>query len=273
MSEREARFLAGRVALVTGSVGGGIGRSTAMRLARAGADVVLNHGTSGSGRDRSDDVARVEAEIQASGSQVITVSADTRTDQGIETLVEAAKTKFGTVDILVNNAGAPWLEQDFAVTDRARWEATLAAEIVGPAQLIAAFLPEMRARGWGRIVNVAIDFRTLEALLDNVYGNRLSGFPHPFAVGKQARIELSENLAHAEIRHGITINSVLPGIIEECDWDAALSALDREPDDPPLLAGPDDIAQVIVSLCAPPFRLVTGSRIVVPGNLYERIRR
>jgi NAD(P)-dependent dehydrogenase (short-subunit alcohol dehydrogenase family) len=272
MTSTPDRVLSGRVALVTGSVGGGIGRSTALRLARAGANIVLSYGSSGRAIDRTAEVARITEAIASFGSRSIAVAADTRTRDGVATLIAQAQEAFGDIDILVNNAGAPWLEEDFTATSFERWRDTLALEVIGPAQIIAAVLPAMRGNRWGRIVNIVIDFRTFEFLLDANYVHRLDRAPYPFWIAKHARLEIVEQLAHAELRHGVTVNAVLPGIIEECSWDTAVVAASQDPAETALLAGPDHVARMVVRLCSDEFRWVTGSRIIMPGNLYERIR-
>ena len=272
MTPRPDRVLAGRAAIVTGSVGSGIGRSVALRLARAGADIVLNYGTSGRQLDRTAAIAQITEAIAGFGSRAIAVAADTRTPDGVNTLIAQARQAFGDIDILVNNAGAPWLEEDFAAASFERWRDTLAAEVLGPAQLTAALLPAMRNNRWGRIVNIVIDFRTFEFLLDASYRHRLSQAPYPSWIGKQGRLEMVEQLAHAELRYGVTVNAILPGIIEEFSWEAAVAAACQDPAEPALLASPDHVAQIVARLCGDEFRWVTGSRIVVPGNLYERIR-
>jgi len=272
MTTTPHRILAGRIALVTGSVGSGIGRSTALRLARAGADIVLNHGTSGRPIDRTAEIARITEAIAGFGSRSIAIAADTRTPDGVDALIAQARQAFGDIDILVNNAGAPWIEQDFASVSFERWRDTLAAEIIGPALLTAAVLPAMRNNRWGRIVNIAIDFRTFEFLLDASFGHRLSQAPYPSWIGKQARLEMVEQMAHAELRYGVTVNAVLPGIIEECAWETAIAAAQENSAEPALLVGPDHVARIVVRLCSNEFGWVTGSRLVVPGNVFQRIR-
>jgi 3-oxoacyl-[acyl-carrier protein] reductase len=268
MAETE-RWLAGRVALVTGGVGRGIGRSIALHLARAGADVALSYGSSGRAIDRGPDAERIIQAITEFGARAIALEADTRTDEGVASLIRRSNEAFGRVDILVNNAGAPWLEQDFAEITAQRWRDTLAAEVVGPAALTAALLPAMREQGWGRVVNIVLDFRAFEFLLDANYGHRLRAAAYPFWIGKRARMEMTEQLAHAELRHGVTINSVLPGVIEECGWETALAAASRSVPPEPGPAGPPDVARIVVRLCSDEFSRVTGSRLVVPGNLHS----
>lgn len=269
MTEPDARALSGRTAIVTGSIGGGIGRSVALRLAKAGANIVLNHGTGATG-DRSEDVRRVLDAITAMAARAVHVKADTRTAAGVAAIVAGAREAFGEPDILVNNAGAAWLEQDFAEIDEERWSQTLAAEIAGPALLIKHVLPAMRRRRWGRIVNLAIDRTTLGTLLDHAYANRLDRYPVPFALGKIARSDLTHLLAPIEWRYGITINNICPGIIEDMTFDDAVSALDGTARFP--MATPADIAELVFQLCTDAMRNVTGSDIVMPGNVFARLR-
>jgi len=100
-----------------------------------------------------------------------------------------------------------------------------------------------------------------------LFGHRLNAAPYPFWVGKRARLELAEQLAHAELPHGVTVNSVLPGIVEECAWETALEAAKGSGGDA-ALAGPPEVARIVARLCTEEFRWVTGSRIVLPGNLH-----
>lgn len=272
MTDNGSRPFAGMTALVTGSTGSGIGRSTALRLARGGAKVVLNYGTAGKDDERSRHIERIQRTIESLGTTSAVVRADTRDAEAAKRLADEAISAFGAVDILVNNAGAPWLEQEFAETTPERWAETLAAEIMGPSLLIGALLPAMRERRFGRIVNIIIDFETLGHLIDRQYGHRLEAFPYAFYIGKLGRQAIAPKLAHAELKYGITINNILPGIIEEMpasDAEAAVlaPAIAASP-----LVTPAHVAEVVSELCGPAFRHVTGSDIVMPGNLYSRIR-
>ena len=273
MTHEDERFLAKRVALVTGSLGRGIGRSVVLHLARAGANVVINYGSSGRTIDRSREIERLTKAIAGFGSRSIVVEADTGADVGVAALIKQSTEAFGKIDILVNNAGAPWLEQDFAEVAAERWRNTLMAEVFGPAALIAAVLPSMRAQHWGRIISIVVDFRSFQFMLDASYGHRLRAAAYPFWIAKRPRMEMVEELAHAEFRHGVTINGVLPGIIEECSWETALAEASGGAELGSPLAGPPDIARLIVRLCSNEFRWVSGARLVVPGNLFSRIRK
>jgi NAD(P)-dependent dehydrogenase (short-subunit alcohol dehydrogenase family) len=262
--------LHGRVALVTGSAGGGIGRSIALALGRAGATVVLNYGTGRSGAAMEAAAAGVAAALDAMGAASRIVPADTSSAEQVAGLVDRIQGEFAGIDILVNNAGTTWKEQDFVDADPDRWRRALAAEVEGPAGLISRALPHMRSRRWGRIINIGIDLFVLDLLLAAVYSHPLHRYPHPFAVAKAARQHLTEVLAYTELRHGITINSIQPGIIEEIPLEEAVRLSAGETGER-FYAGPSDVAAAAVFLCSDKARFLTNSVIRVPGNIYTRL--
>jgi NAD(P)-dependent dehydrogenase (short-subunit alcohol dehydrogenase family) len=262
--------LRGKVAVITGSTGDGIGRSSAFALARKGANVVLNYGTGRKTDQHKAEAERVRAELANMGSNCALIEADTKTNEGVRFLIASALEKFGTIDILVNNAGAPWLEEDYAASSAERWDATIAAEITGPCLLIKEALPHMREKRWGRIVNIIIDFKMLDVLLNQQYAHILSSYPYPFYIGKSGRYNIAKVLSHSELKNGITINNVLPGIIEEISLEQANSNSSCRHENE--LINPNDVADIICLLCSDLCKNVTGSDIVMPGNVYSRIR-
>ena len=192
--------LAGRTAIVTGA-GRGIGRATALELARMGAAVVVNDlGTSieGAGRDASV-AAVVVAEIEAAGGRAMASTASVTDFAGVERMVAEAVDRFGGVDILINNAGltssAPIWEMDPDVFDRVS-----ASHAKGTFNTIRCVAPAMRARGWGRIVNL-------------VSRAGLVGIPGTaaYAAGKGAVFALTNVAARDLASAGITVNAVNPG--------------------------------------------------------------
>lgn len=263
--------LGGRVALVTGSVGGGIGRSTALALARHGADIVLNYGTAHRGGEAVRRAEQVAAVITGVGRKVLVAEADTSDPEQVEQMFFLAQSEFRGVDILVNNAGGTWNDLDFVDADPPRWQRTLAAEVEGPAFAMRLALPHMRQQRWGRIINIAIDLTVLNLLLTSAYSHVLDKYPYPFAVGKVARQTLTELVAYSELKHGITVNSVQPGIIEEMSFEEAV-ALNADPQHGSrVYAAPTDVANAIVFLCSEEARFLTNSVLRVPGNLYSRL--
>src|SRR2546427_10016133 len=148
--------LKGRVALVTGSTGEGMGRSIALTLARDGADVVLNHGTNR--RTSATNNRRLVKTIEGLGTRAIVVRADTARGDEVRKMFTRAEQELGPVDILVNNAGGSRdPRQDITKVDDAAWQDVLRAELDRMFHTIRAALPRMTLRPSGRVVNVAME--------------------------------------------------------------------------------------------------------------------
>ncbi|MHB8376978.1 MAG: SDR family NAD(P)-dependent oxidoreductase [Dehalococcoidia bacterium] len=243
--------LAGRVALVTGATGGGMGRSIALTLARDGADVVLNY------RAKHERAAAVVAAVESMGRGALAYAADVSSTDGVDALFAAARARFGKVDIVVNSAGGPWKPQDITEIDPAHFQAVLADEVVATFLLLRAALPEMRRQEWGRFISIggyrADDWRfgPPEAPLD-------------YPLGKAARHWLTRTLGPREIAHGITVNAIAPGPTPSVSLEEALAALRGEPRG---RAGntPQDAAEIASFLCSDAASRVTGAVIPVPG--------
>ncbi len=248
------RSLEGRVALVTGSTGEGMGRSTALTLAREGADVVLNHGTNrrtGAANNR-----RLLRAIQDFGVRSIAIRANTAKGPETRAMFKRANEALGPVDILVNNAGGQWNpREDLAKVDDAYWQAVLRAEIDGVFHTIRAALPDMRRRRWGRIVNIGME-----------RSEEFTGPPYDYTVGKIARHGLTRILSEAEIERGITINAIAPGYIPYFTFRQAVQAVRHQ--GPWAARGhgtPQDVAELSAYLCSDEARNVTGAIIPVHG--------
>lgn len=250
-----SRSLEGRVALVTGSTGEGMGRSIALTLAREGADVALNYGTNRRTDARTN--SRIARAVESFGVRALVVPANTAIRADVRRMFARVRRTLGPVDILVNNAGGPWApkHRDFAKLDDAFWRSVLRAEIDGMFHTIQAALPGMRRRRWGRIVNVGME-RTEEFLEP----------PYDYAVGKIARHGLTRILSEVEIPRGITINAVAPGYIPYFTFAQALAAVghrgawSRRP-----YGTPQDVAEVVAWLCTERARYVKGAVIPVHG--------
>ncbi len=244
--------LQGRVALVTGAGGEGMGRSIALTLARDGTDIVLNY-------RRSDERAReTGAAIEALGRRVLVWQADITDPDAVSAMAAAAIATLGQVDILVNNVGGPWKPQDIAEIEPAHLRRVLAAEIESVYYLLRAVLPGMRERRWGRIVSIgghmADDWR---------FGPPDAPLDYP--LGKAARHWLTRTLAPLELPHGITINAVAPGPTRRVSHAKAAAAaagaenISRDGNEP------QDVADVVSFFCSDAAERVTGSIINVPG--------
>jgi 3-oxoacyl-[acyl-carrier protein] reductase len=187
--------LAGKTALVTGA-SRGIGRAIALSLARAGANVVVNF------LNRSDEAEAVEREIQQMGRRCARIQADVSVAKDVERVARETEEHVGSVDILVNNAGIarPQAIEDIAESD---WDDLIDTNLKSCFLVTQAFLPAMRARQWGRIINVS----SVAAQIGGVVG------PH-YAASKAGMLGLTYYYARYLAKEGITVNAIAPALIE-----------------------------------------------------------
>jgi NAD(P)-dependent dehydrogenase (short-subunit alcohol dehydrogenase family) len=248
------RFLEGRVALVTGSTGGGMGRSIALTLAAHGADIVLNHGTY-----HQDDNAQAAAEAVAQairdvGCGVLFSKADTRKAGEVEEMVSQARETFGKIDILVNNAGGDWVPGDIVDADPEAFRGVVEAEAFGAFLSTRACLPLMRQHRWGRIISMG-------AYDAGIWADG----PLSYAIGKGSRALLTRHLALRERKHNITVNLINPGPGHTFGFETLGDALSYARHDTAWQnrrkATPQDIADAVLYLCREEARFVTGSHL------------
>jgi 3-oxoacyl-[acyl-carrier protein] reductase len=216
--------LSGKVALVTGA-SRGIGRAVAVALARAGADVAVNY------RGREEAARETADLITGLGRRSLVVPADVSMAAEMTRLVAAVETGLGPVDILVNNAGVARplpLEQ---ITER-DFDEMVAVNLKSAFLLTQAVLPGMRARRWGRIVNVS----SVAAQVGGVVG------PH-YAASKAGLHGLTHAYASQLAKEGITANCIAPALIET-----------------------EEVADVAVTLASNGY--VTGQTVNVNGGWY-----
>jgi NAD(P)-dependent dehydrogenase (short-subunit alcohol dehydrogenase family) len=184
--------LAGEVAVITGGASG-IGRGTALALARAGADIVL--------ADVNDvRLVEVEAEIAAFGGRVLAVHCDVSRDDDVERLAEDAEARLGPVGLLMNNAGVV-LRGALENVALADWQWCLGINVFGVIRGIHAFLPRMIARRHGYIVNTG----SVAGLV------ALTGEGAPYIASKFAVVGLTEALALYTRPFGIGVSLLCPG--------------------------------------------------------------
>lgn len=242
--------LGGQVALVTGG-SRGIGRSTALLLARAGADVALTF------HQRADAADATAREIQRLGRRVYVGGGDLAEADVVDRLLAGVRREFGGLDIFVANAGVwPPEEVPLGAIPLARWRRTMAAN------LDSVFLSARAALGLlrpgGRVV-----------LVSSTAGQRGEAYHSDYAASKGALIAITKSLA-IEYAPDITVNCVAPGWVET---DMSSPALTRENRDRILqtiplrrIATAEDVAGPILFLCSSLARHLTGEIVNVNGG-------
>ena len=238
--------LKNRVALVTGG-SRGIGRAIAFALANAGAAVAVNY------RERAEEAASVVEAIHQSGSKAVAVRADVSVASSVQSMVSAIEEQLGSIDILVNNAGiAPTRGIDDITEDD--FDRTIAVNLKSAFLCTQAVLPGMRARRWGRLINISsIGARIGSGSVSVAY-----------AAAKAGLEGLTRGYALRLAPEGLTVNTIAPGLI------------DTEMGKPLIEAGVaaripvgrvgtgDEIAQAVLLLIQDSY--ITGQTIAVNGG-------
>lgn len=242
--------LAGQVAVVTGA-SRGIGRATALALARQGAVVVVNyHHQQTAAQDVVEAIAR-------QGGTAIAYGADVRDATAVQEMVEATLALRGRLDIWVNNAGVVADGPFLRLTD-AEWSFVLETNLTAVFQCCQAILPTMREQHYGRIINVS----SLAGLAGNVGQAN-------YAAAKAGIIGFSRSLAREVAPDGITVNVVAPGYIETDliehvpqslrEWALSAIAMKR-------FGKPEEVAFAIQFLAAPGSSYITGQVLTIDGG-------
>ncbi len=252
--------LEGKTALITGSCGEGMGRSTALRLAKDGANIVLNYGTHRSGPKIHEAAERIAKTAIDLGGKALVQKADTKDEQQVQAMVDAACCEFGQIDILVNNAGGDWVVQDYTDIDFEHWKAVLSAEVDGVFLTMKYIVPGMRERGWGRIMHIGLD--------NALRFNSMNNLAPDYCLGKAARVWMTLAFGGQELEKGITVNCIEPGPIPHISFEEAVKTAQG---DHSLWKGRrnatcHDVAEIVAFLCSEAGRFISGSIIRLPGT-------
>ncbi|MFN0115783.1 MAG: 3-hydroxybutyrate dehydrogenase [Paracoccaceae bacterium] len=259
--------LRGRIALVTGSTSG-IGLGIATALARGGADIVL------SGFGEPEAISQLIADMSAQHRvRVIHSPADLSKAGEVARLVAAAGEAFGRVDILVNNAGVFHTGPVEKLTPE-DWNATLAVNLTAAFLATREALPGMKARGWGRILNLASALGLVGAPDASAY-----------AASKHGIVGLTRSVALETATHGVTVNAICPGYVRtpliEREIAEAVRATGARPED--VVRGFLEAAQpsrrfvetreigaLAAFLCGDDAASITGAAIAIDGGWTAR---
>lgn len=241
----------GRIALVTGS-SRGIGRATAIALAREGGFVVVNYMKN---RENAMEVASL---IREEGGEAMTVAADVSRAEAVEKMRDKVHENAGEIDILVNNAG---IHQHLKTWEMSHedWNRVIAVNLSGVFNCSKAFVPDMKSREWGRIVNIT----SVIAFI---------GTDHEihYAASKGGVVSVTKSLALELAPYNTTVNAIAPGYIET-DMTKFSSEEERGYylQKIPLgrLGKPSEIADAVIFLCSDNSSYITGQVIHVNGGL------
>ncbi|VVQ29372.1 D-beta-hydroxybutyrate dehydrogenase [Pseudomonas fluorescens] len=254
--------LSGKTALVTGSTSG-IGLGIALSLAKAGANLILN----GFG-DASKVIAEVELLNNKSGGKVGHHPADVSNPEQIADMIAYAEREFGGVDILVNNAGIQHVApvEDFPVE---RWDSIIAINLSSVFHSSRLSLPGMRAKGWGRIINIA-----------SVHGQVGSVGKAAYVAAKHGVIGLTKVVGLETATTNVTCNAICPGwvltpLVQKQIDDRIAKGIDPQQAQHDLLAEkqpslefvtPPQLGELVLFLCSEAGSQVRGAAWNIDGG-------
>ena len=238
-------LLNNRVALVTGG-SRGIGRAVAISLADAGAAVAVNY------REKAAEARTVVEAIRKAGGRAMEIGADVSRATDVADMMSAVEGEFGPVDVLVNNAGIGLVRSVDDLTEE-DFDRTIAVNLKSVFLCTQAVVPGMRARKWGRIVNISSG------------AARGAGGVGPHYNASKAGMEgMTRGYAARLIKDGITVNAVAPSLIET---DMVRSGLASSAARIPLgrFGTPEECAQAVLMVIGNAY--MTGQTVALSGGL------
>lgn len=252
MNSHPNNDLSGKVALVTGA-SRGIGLAIAEAFAANGARVVL--------ASRNQEALDAAAEqIRTQGGEALPVAAHTGDEQAVQALVDAAVSAYGGIDILVNNAATNPHFGPILTSEDSHWDKTFDVNVKGYFRLVKACVPTMRARGGGKIINIA-----------SVAGKTPQPGMGVYCVTKAGVLMLTEVLAVELAADNIQVNAMVPGFVKtrfsNAIWDtpeineAVLQTIPQQ-----RMADPEELTGLALYLASDASSFVTGSAITIDGG-------
>ncbi len=255
--------LKGRSAVVTGSTSG-IGLGIARALAGAGANVILN------GRSEAAEVEALRAGLEAEHRvRVGYLRADMSEGAQVRELIARAQADLGAVDILVNNAGIQFVSPIESFPE-AKWDAILAINLSSNFHAIRAALPGMKARNWGRIINVA-----------SAHGLVASPFKSAYVAAKHGVVGLTKAVALELAETMVTCNAICPGYVKtplvegqiadqarahQMSEEAVVREVILEAQPSKRFVEVEELGALAVFLCSPAAASITGAALAVDGG-------
>jgi 3-hydroxybutyrate dehydrogenase len=256
-------MLEGKVALVTGSTSG-IGLGIARSLAGAGASIMMN------GFGDADDIERLRSQLaEENGVSVAFDGADLSRPDEVNRLVEKTIDVLGGVDVLVNNAGIQFVAPIEEFPDD-RWEAIIALNLSVAFYSMKAAIPAMKAKGWGRIINVA-----------SAHGLVASSNKVAYVAAKHGLVGATKVAALELANHGVTVNAICPGWVltplverqlrdraEQTGTEIAVEMEQLLAEKQPMLkfTTPESIGAMAVFLCSDEAETITGATLSMDGG-------
>jgi 3-oxoacyl-[acyl-carrier protein] reductase len=236
--------LRGRVALVTGG-SRGIGAAISRALTEAGASVAINY------RERSEEASRLALRLRETGAIASAIAADVSKPDAVAKMVDAVKSEFGAIDILINNAGIAVVRGVDDLTE-ADFDQTIAVNLKSVFLCTQTVLPAMRAKKWGRIVNISSG------------AARGAGSIGPHYNASKAGMEgLTRGYAARLVKDGITVNAVAPSLIETDMMKGQQNLVSRIPLG--RFGTADEVAKAVMLLIDNPY--MTGQTIAMSGGM------